>query len=139
IGVDRNELVEAVSEALDAERPDVDVILLYFDQIANVRRVAGFIRSGPVACDEREERKPCCGEPRRSSGSSHHISSGCRANEEPSAANNQRPPVALLPRVDQADVQSDGREHLLPCASTRPDERSRGGSRRGCPAPGDGC
>src|SRR5439155_1539064 len=43
IDVDRDQLVGAVAQPFDAERPDVDVILLALDELRDVRRIAGFI------------------------------------------------------------------------------------------------
>src|SRR5467141_2797481 len=47
IDVDRDQLVGAVAQPFDAERPDVDVILLALDELRDVRRIAGLI----VMCD----------------------------------------------------------------------------------------
>src|SRR5207302_10561752 len=43
IDVDRDQLVGAVAQPFDAERPDVDVVLLALDELRDVRRIAGFI------------------------------------------------------------------------------------------------
>jgi methylmalonyl-CoA mutase cobalamin-binding subunit len=46
VDVDRDQLVRAVAESLDAQGPDVDVILLSLDQLRHVRRVAGLVGPG---------------------------------------------------------------------------------------------
>jgi hypothetical protein len=45
VHVDGDELVHAVAHALDAGDPDVEVVLLAFDEIAHVGRVARLVRA----------------------------------------------------------------------------------------------
>src|SRR5262249_46453023 len=44
VGADRDELVGAIAHPIDAERPDVDVVLLPLDQPREIGRVAGLVR-----------------------------------------------------------------------------------------------
>ena len=46
IDVHGNQLVRAVAEALDTERPDVDVVFLALDQLRDVRRITGLVGIG---------------------------------------------------------------------------------------------
>src|SRR5207302_7352205 len=46
VGVHGHELVGAVAESLDAQGPDIDVVLLALDELGDVRRVTGFIGAG---------------------------------------------------------------------------------------------
>ena len=59
IGVDGDELVEAVAEALHPERPDVDVVLLPLDEVAHVGGVARLVgeRGGDADGEDGGEEK----------------------------------------------------------------------------------
>ncbi len=69
--VDRDQLVRAIAHALDAQGPDVDVVLLALDEIAHERRVAGLVGAHRV---DRHERH--CGNESYGKGASQDADAG---------------------------------------------------------------
>src|SRR5439155_25745031 len=61
IHVGRDELVRSVTQTLLSQGPDVEIVFLPSNEIADVRRVAGFIRARERDGAERERNEPSSG------------------------------------------------------------------------------